>query len=260
MGIVNVTPDSFSDGGRWLSTTAAVEHALQLIDAGAAIVDIGGESTRPGAVPVSVDEELHRVVPVVSALKRQNISAIISVDTRHAPVIQAVIDAGADMINDVQALSALGAIDCVKESKVAVCLMHMQGQPVSMQQVTQYADVVTEVNAYLCDRVSAVMRAGIDRQRIMIDPGIGFGKQLQHNLQLLHHLDTLVKLGFPVLVGASRKTMLGEITGQAVAAREFAGIAANLYAIKQGAKILRVHDVAACRDAILVWQAIEDAI
>ncbi len=258
MGIVNVTPDSFSDGGRWNTTQAAVGHALRLIDAGADLVDIGGESTRPGAVPVSVNEELDRVLPVVAAL--DGVPAVISVDTRHPQVMRAAIAAGADMINDVQALTAPDALESVLGSGVAVCLMHMVGQPDCLQLAPQYEDVVRQVHQHLLRRVEAVSIAGINRRSIVIDPGIGFGKSLTHNLQLLRHLDVLSASGLPVLVGASRKTMLGQLTGRDTTEREFAGIAAHLYALKQGACMIRVHDVAAFRDAVTVWQAIEEAI
>ena len=256
MGIVNVTPDSFSDGGKHDSLVAAVAHAKSLIVAGADIIDIGGESTRPMATPVSVEEELSRVIPVIIALR--NCDAVISVDTRNPQVMQAAILAGAQMINDVQALQAPGAVSLVSQTNVAVCIMHMQGQPDSMQQQANYEDVVTTVYDFLQQRIAVLLTAGIARERIVIDPGYGFGKQLQHNLQLLKHLSIFTQLGLPILVGMSRKAMLGALTGRLVHEREAAGLAAHLYAISQGANILRVHDVAACRDALTVWQAIEE--
>lgn len=256
MGIVNVTPDSFSDGGQFDKRAAALEHAHKLIAAGADIIDIGGESTRPMAAPVSVEEELQRVVPLVSALR--GCGAVISVDTRKTEVMRAAIEAGAHMINDVQALQAEGALTAVAESDVAICIMHMLGEPQTMQAHASYGDVVADVSAFLQQRIAAVLGAGIARERIAIDPGFGFGKRLQHNLQLLKHLDALVELNYPLLVGMSRKSMLGALTGRDVNDREAAGLAAHLYAVSRGANIIRVHDVVACRDALTVWQAIED--
>lgn len=256
MGIVNVTPDSFSDGGQFDKRAAALAHAHKLIAAGADIIDIGGESTRPMAEPVSVEEELQRVGPLVSALR--GCGAVISVDTRKTEVMRAAIEAGAHMINDVQALQAEGALTAVAESDVAICIMHMLGEPQTMQAQSSYSDVVADVSAFLQQRIAAVLGAGIARERIAIDPGFGFGKRLQHNLQLLKHLDVLVELNYPLLVGMSRKSMLGALTGRDVNDREAAGLAAHLYAVSRGANIIRVHDVAACRDALTVWQAIED--
>ena len=254
MGIVNVTPDSFSDGGNLPDARAAIAHALRLLDEGAEVIDIGGESTRPGAQPVSVDEELSRVVPVIEALR--GCSAVLSVDTRHLGVMRAAIEAGADMINDVEALAAPGALELAANTGVAVCLMHMQGQPGNMQQQPVYGDVVDEVERFLRSKVALAEQAGIAPERIVIDPGFGFGKSLAHNLQLLRHMQRLVRIGKPLLAGMSRKSMLGQMTGRPVAEREFAGLAAHLYARRQGASLFRVHDVAAMRDAILVWQAI----
>lgn len=256
MGIVNVTPDSFSDGGKHDTLAAAVAHAKTLIAAGADIIDVGGESTRPMAAPVCVAEELARVIPVITAL--HDCGAVLSVDTRNPQVMQAAIEAGVQMINDVQALQAPGAVSMVAKANVVVCIMHMQGQPENMQRQASYDDVVTTVYDFLQQRIAVLLQAGIARERIVIDPGYGFGKQLQHNLQLLKHLSTFTRLGLPILVGMSRKAMLGALTGRAVHAREAAGIAAHLYAISQGANILRVHDVAACRDALTVWQAVEE--
>ena len=256
MGIVNVTPDSFSDGGKFDKHGAAIAHAHKLIADGADIIDIGGESTRPMAAPVSVEDELARVVPLVSALR--GCGAIISVDTRKTEVMRAAIEAGAHMINDVQALRAEGALAVVAEANVGICVMHMQGEPQTMQIEASYSDVVADVSAFLQQRIAALRGAGIARERIAIDPGFGFGKRLPHNLQLLKHLDALVGLNYPLLVGMSRKSMLGALTGRDVNDREAAGLAAHLYAVSRGANIIRVHDVVACRDALTVWQAIED--
>jgi len=256
MGIVNVTPDSFSDGGKLDTLTAAVAHARKLIADGADIIDIGGESTRPMAASVSVEEELARVIPVITALRGCN--AVISVDTRKPEVMQAAILAGAHMINDVQALQAEGALAIVARSNVSVCVMHMRGEPQSMQLQASYEDVVTSIYAFLQQRIEALLAAGIARERIVIDPGFGFGKHLQHNLQLLKHLAVFAGLNYPILVGMSRKAMLGALTGRAVSEREAAGLAAHLYAVSRGANIIRVHDVAGCHDALTVWQAIED--
>ena len=257
MGIVNVTPDSFSDGGQYHNLSVAVAHAQQLISDGADIIDIGGESTRPGANPVDLEEELARVIPVITALR--GCAAVISIDTRHPEVMQAAIDAGAEMVNDVYALRAAGALDVIKQTNVAVCLMHMQGEPKSMQQHIYYDDVVTVVRTFLQQRIACLDAAGVGRERIVIDPGFGFGKTVQDNLQLLKHLDVFAGLKLPVLAGLSRKAVLGKLTGRPVNEREAAGLAAHLYALKLGANIIRVHDVAGCRDALTVWQAIEEA-
>lgn len=258
MGIVNVTPDSFSDGGHHHSVDAAVSHAHELIAAGADIVDIGGESTRPGAVLVSIDEELARVIPVISALR--GCGAIVSVDTRKPEVMRAAIAAGAHMVNDVEALQAEGALEAVVQSNVAICLMHMPGNPQTMQALTQYEDVVATVADFLQSRVSLLLAAGVASERIVIDPGFGFGKNLAQNLQLLKHLDRIVALNYPVLVGMSRKSMLGLMTGKTVEHRLAAGLAAHLYAVNQGAHIIRVHDVVACKDALTVWKMIGEVL
>ncbi len=255
MGIVNVTPDSFSDGGKRSSVQAAIDYAYGLIDAGADMIDVGGESTRPGAAPVSDEEEIARVLPVIAGL--QGTSCVISVDTRNPRVMHEAIVAGVDMVNDVQALGAPGALDLVAKSGVAVCLMHMRGNPESMQQQLEYGDVVTEVRDFLQQRLELAIGAGVRQDSILLDPGIGFGKSLANNLLLIKHLGMLHHLGAPVLVGVSRKSMLGQLTGRAVTEREAAGIAANLYACQRGARVLRVHDVTACRDALTVWQALE---
>jgi dihydropteroate synthase len=256
MGIVNVTPDSFSDGGRLTDADAAIDHALKLVAQGADILDVGGESTRPGAHPVDAAVEAARVLPVIEALAGRGV--VVSVDTRKPAVMRQAIEAGAAMVNDVTALTAPGAMAAVQDSSVAVCLMHMQGEPQTMQQAPHYEDVVGEVGLFLADRIAACAAAGIARNRLVIDPGFGFGKTLAHNLLLLRHLDQLAALGVPVLAGLSRKSMLGTLTGRAVDAREYAGVAAHLIAVARGAKIVRVHDVAAMRDALAIWNAVED--
>jgi dihydropteroate synthase len=256
MGIVNMTPDSFSDGGRWADSQAAIQHALKLQDEGADILDVGGESTRPGAVAVTVEEECRRVLPVIEALVASG--CVVSVDTRKPEVMQAAVGAGAVLVNDVMALRAPGALEAVAASDAAVCLMHMQGDPQSMQQAPDYSDVVKDVKRFLQDRVQACVAAGIQRERLVIDPGFGFGKTLGHNLALLRDLNQLTEWGGPVMVGMSRKAMLGTLTGRAVDAREFAGVAAQLAAVARGARLVRVHNVAAMRDALAIWNAVEE--
>ncbi|MFO7543093.1 MAG: dihydropteroate synthase [Thiobacillus sp.] len=256
MGIVNVTPDSFSDGGHWVDSGAAVRHALELREAGADILDVGGESTRPGAAVVPSEAEIQRVVPVIQTLA--GLGCVVSIDTRKPEVMRAALDAGAVMVNDVMALRAPGALETVAATDAAVCLMHMQCDPQTMQQSPRYDDVVEEVKGFLLDRVQACVAAGIGRERLVIDPGFGFGKTLQHNLSLLRHLDRLVVLELPVLAGLSRKSMLGILSGREVDQREFAGVAAHMVALARGAKMLRVHDVAATRDALAIWNAVEE--
>lgn len=255
MGIVNVTPDSFSDGGQFSDTRRAVEHGLQLIAEGADILDIGGESTRPGAAPVPVTEELARVIPVLEGLASSNVP--LSIDTQKPGVMRAAVAAGADMVNDVNALLAPGAMEALAGTQVAVCLMHKQGDPQSMQRNPSYADVVVDVRSFLLQRIAAAQEAGIGRDRIVIDPGFGFGKNLEHNLELLRRLQELVGLGFPVLAGLSRKSMLGRITGGEVGERLYASVAAAVVAVTKGARIVRVHDVKATRDALAVVNAVE---
>lgn len=255
MGVVNVTPDSFSDAGLCASTESAIRHAVRLLEEGADMLDIGGESTRPGGTPVSVEEELRRIIPVVQALTSMNVP--VSVDTSKPQVMRAAIEAGADMINDVNALLAPGALEIIAAGNVAACLMHMQGDPRSMQANPQYDDVVAEVRKFLQRRLDSAQAAGISREQLMIDPGFGFGKTLEHNLELLRHLDCFVNMGVPVLAGLSRKSMLGKITGNAVDDRVHASVAAALLAAAKGARILRVHDVKATRDALAVYNAIE---
>jgi dihydropteroate synthase len=256
MGIVNVTPDSFSDGGRLIDAQAAIRHAFELQEAGADILDVGGESTRPGAAAVPVDEEIRRVLPVIDALAGRG--CVVSIDTMKPEVMRAALDSGAAMVNDVMALRAPGALEAVASSAAAVCLMHMQGEPQSMQQAPRYGDVVEEVRQFLKERIDACEAAGIGRERLVIDPGFGFGKTLAHNLTLLKHLDRLAELGVPVLAGLSRKSMLGTLTGSSVEEREFAGVAAHLVAVARGARLLRVHNVAAMRDALAIWNAVEE--
>jgi len=256
VGIVNVTPDSFSDGGKLTSAQAAIDHGLHLAHLGADILDIGGESTRPGAETVPVEEEKRRVVTVIHALAQAGL--VVSVDTRKPEVMQAALDAGAAMVNDVMALRAPGALRVVAASQAAVCLMHMQGEPQTMQQTPEYEDVVLEVKTFLDERVAACKVAGIALERIIIDPGFGFGKTLAHNLTLLKNLAALTVGEVPLMVGMSRKTMLGTLTGRAMGEREFAGIAAHMLALMQGAGLLRVHDVAAMRDALAVWNAVKE--
>ena len=256
MGIVNTTPDSFSDGGMLTTVQQAIDHGFQLAELGADILDIGGESTRPGAAVVTLEEEQQRVLPVIRALAESGL--VVSVDTRKPEVMRAALDAGAVMVNDVMALRAPGALEVLASSRAAVCLMHMQGEPRTMQQTPLYANVVTEVAQFLRERVDVCLAAGIEPDRIVIDPGFGFGKTLEHNLALLKNLARLSVGELPVLVGMSRKFMLGALTGRAIGEREFAGVAAHVLALTQGARLLRVHDVAAMRDALAVWNAVEE--
>ena len=255
MGVVNITPDSFSDGGQFLDANAAVAHARQLLEDGADILDIGGESSRPGARAVAEQEELDRVLPVLKALK----DVPVSVDTRRPSVMRAALAEGASMINDIEALTAPGALDAVADTDCAVCLMHKQGDPATMQQAPHYDDVVGEVRQYLRTRIAACEIAGIERDRITIDPGFGFGKTVEHNFGLLKRLPELAALGVPVVAGWSRKSTLGTVTGQPVTERLAASLAAALLAVQHGATILRVHDVRETRDALAVVQALGKA-
>lgn len=255
MGIVNVTPDSFSDGGKYSSTDLAVEHALQLVADGADILDIGGESTRPGADPVSLDEELRRVIPVIEALSKVA-TVPISIDTYKPEVMRAAIQAGADIVNDVCALRQEGALEVVAASNVGVCLMHMQGMPQTMQLNPTYVDVVAEVGAFLSERVDACLTHGIAKERILLDPGFGFGKTTAHNVALIQHLENFSELGLPMLVGLSRKSVLGKIAGGDESQRLHAGLAASVISVMKGAKIVRVHDVKATVDALKVVVAV----
>lgn len=256
MGIVNVTPDSFSDGGRHVSSAAAIAHAQQLIADGADMLDIGGESTRPGAAEVNEQKELERVLPVIEGLRGCEVP--LSIDTWKPGVMRAALKAGASLVNDVNALQAEGALEVVGDSDAAVCLMHKQGTPQTMQQQPHYADVVAEVCGFLRARIAAAETAGIARARIVIDPGFGFGKTLSHNLDLLRHLDALRALGVPVLAGLSRKSMLGALTGRTVDERLAASVAAALLAVQKGATIVRVHDVRETVDALKVLSALNE--
>ena len=254
MGILNITPDSFSDGGQFASLDLAITRAEQMIADGVDIIDIGGESTRPGAAIVSVDEELGRIMPVVYALR--DCGKPLSVDTRRPEVMREVIQAGVDMINDVEGFRADGALRLLSDSDCALCIMHMQGQPQTMQHTPYYDDVVAEVGEFLSKRVAAAEDLGIDRRRLCIDPGFGFGKNLSHNLTLLNRLGELQSaVGVPVLAGLSRKSMIGMLTGRPAEHRLAGSIGAALAAIMQGARIVRVHDVAETVDAIKVWRA-----
>ncbi len=255
MGILNVTPDSFSDGGQFASLDLAMTHAEQMIADGVDIIDIGGESTRPGAASVSVEEELRRIMPLVYALR--DCGKPLSVDTRRPAVMREVIQAGVDMINDVEGFRAEGALRLVSESDCALCIMHMQGQPQTMQHTPHYDDVVSEVGEFLRERAATATAMGIDRRRLCIDPGFGFGKNLSHNLNLLRSLgDMQAAVGLPVLAGLSRKSMIGTLTGRPAEQRLAGSIGAALAAVMQGARIVRVHDVAETVDAIKVWQAV----
>ena len=255
MAIVNVTPDSFSDGGRHDDVARAVAHGLALAEQGADILDIGGESTRPGAAEVSLEEELRRVIPVIELLSRET-TLPISVDTSKPEVMRAAVAAGAGFINDVMALRGDGALDAAAALGVPVCLMHMQGEPRGMQDGPHYEDVVAEVHGFLTQRIFSCEMAGISKKNIVIDPGFGFGKSAPHNLALLAQLRRFTELGVPVLAGLSRKRTLGEITGRGVDERIHASVAAALIAAQNGAMILRVHDVAATLDALKVWLAV----
>lgn len=256
MGVLNVTPDSFSDGGHHNSLESALAHAQQMVRDGVDIIDIGGESTRPGAEPVPEDVELDRVIPVLKALRRRY-SHWISVDTSSPAVMAAAAEAGADMLNDVRALNRPGALAAAADTGLPVCLMHMQGQPGTMQNRPDYDDVVGEVIAYLKARATVAEQAGIGPERLVLDPGFGFGKTLAHNLQLMTAMPALCDLGYPILAGMSRKRMIGELTGRSDPMARVAGsVAAALLAVDAGARIVRVHDVAETRDALSVWQGV----
>lgn len=258
MGIVNLTPDSFSGDGLAASSAHAIDHARAQIAAGADMLDLGAESSRPGAIPTPLDEELNRLLPVMEALAGCGVP--ISVDTYKPEVMRAALAAGAAMINDIYALRMPGAIEAVAETDCAVCLMHMQGEPLTMQQAPAYGDVVVEVRDFLAGRVAVLEAAGIARERIVLDPGFGFGKTLEHNLALLRYLPETTVGGLPILAGLSRKSMLGGITGRSVGERLPASLAAAVMALEGGARILRVHDVAATRDALAVWSAVRNAV
>lgn len=258
MGILNTTPDSFSDGGRFDITDHAVKYAQQMISEGADIIDIGGESTRPGAASVSIEEELQRVIPVIEFIRKQSDIAI-SIDTSKVEVMQAAINAGADMVNDVNALRAEYAIETCAQMNVPVCLMHMQGKPRVMQQQPQYKNVIEDIKQFLQQRVDACVQAGIKKENIILDPGFGFGKTLEHNLSLLKHLDAFSAIGLPLLIGISRKSMLGAILDAEVDERLAGSLAAAVLAYDKGAKIFRVHDVKPTVDALKVCQAVLSA-
>jgi dihydropteroate synthase len=253
MGILNLTPDSFSDGGHFVDRDAALRHALQMVQDGATLIDVGGESTRPGADAVAEQQELDRVIPVLELLRRE-LDCWISIDTSKAVVMQEAVRAGADLINDIRALREPNALQVAADSGAAVCLMHMQGQPRTMQQAPDYRDVTLEVVDFLQQRLQACDEAGIPRERICLDPGYGFGKRLEHNYELLGKVAQLHQLSLPLLVGMSRKSMLGQLLQRELDERLAAGLAAHLFALSQGAQILRVHDVKEMADAVRVWQ------
>jgi dihydropteroate synthase len=255
-GILNVTPDSFSDGGRFFDHDRAVAHGFDLARQGADLIDVGGESTRPGAQPPTVDEELDRVVPVVERLVRVT-GVPLSVDTSRSEVMRAAVRAGASMINDVRALRVPGALAAAAELGVPVCLMHMQGEPATMQRTPRYGDVVAEVRSFLAERMSAAQAAGVSSDMMVVDPGFGFGKTLAHNVAVLHGLRELTTLGARLMVGVSRKGMVGALTGRPVEQRLAGSIAAAVLAVQRGARLLRVHDVGATRDALAVLAAVE---
>ena len=258
MGVINVTPDSFSDGGRYITLDAALRQGERLAVEGADILDVGGESTRPGADEVGVAEEIDRVVPVIAALAR-HLDLPLSVDTNKPEVMRAAVAAGAGLINDIYALRRPGALAAAAQLAVPVCLMHMRGTPETMQQAPRYTDPIAEVSAFLEERLTACAAAGIPRQRLLLDPGFGFGKTLAHNLALLAGLPTLAALGQPLLVGLSRKSMIGALTGREVSERLAGSLAAAVLAVERGARVIRVHDVAATRDALRVALAVLEA-
>jgi dihydropteroate synthase len=257
MGVLNVTPDSFSDGGQFHSLDAALSRAEQMIEDGVDIIDIGGESSRPGAQPLPLDEELRRVMPVIYALR--DCGKPLSIDTYKPAVMREAIAAGADMLNDINGFRAEGAMSVLKGSECALCIMHMQKDPQNMQVAPVYRDVTEEVTAFLLDRVDAMEQEGIARERMCIDPGFGFGKTLEHNLTLLRDTGNIVTdIGLPILAGLSRKSMIGAITGRSVEGRMAGSIAAALISVARGARIVRVHDVAETVDALRVWQAVNN--
>lgn len=260
MGVLNVTPDSFSDGGQYRELDTAVRHGLAMVEEGAEIIDVGGESTRPGAEPVDAEEEIRRVVPVIERLRAET-DAVISVDTSKPQVIRAAARAGAGLINDVRALGEDGALKAAAESQCALCLMHMQGEPRSMQLAPHYADVVNEVKAFLAERVKVCRAAGVSADRIAIDPGFGFGKTLEHNLQLLRHLRDVgadpSTSDRPIIVGLSRKSMVGRLTGRSSGDRVHGSVTLAVLAVLNGARIVRVHDVGATVDALKIVVAVQ---
>jgi dihydropteroate synthase len=255
MGIVNVTPDSFSDGARYFDASHAIAHGRELHADGAGFVDVGGESTRPGAKPVSVEEELRRVIPVVQALAKEGVA--VSVDTMKPEVMRAAINAGCAVVNDVYGFRAEGAIEEVAKSSVGVVVMHMQGMPGTMQEAPRYDDVVGEVISFLLERAHALEKAGVARDRIALDPGFGFGKTVEHNKQLFRALPVIASQGYPLLAGVSRKRMIGDFTGRPAAERTAGSVAAALLAVQNGAALVRVHDVRETVDAINVWMELK---
>ena len=257
MGILNVTPDSFSDGGDWCSPEDALRHAAAMVEAGADLIDLGGESTRPGSEVVPPEEELRRVIPVIELLARA-LPVPISIDTYKPVVMRAAVAAGAGLINDIRALQEPGALAAAAALGVPICLMHMQGEPRTMQETPVYGDVVAEVRDFLAARMAACAAAGIPPGRLLVDPGFGFGKRLAHNLSLLAHLDALAVLKAPILVGLSRKSMVGTLTGRTPRERLPGSLTAAVLALERGARVLRVHDVAETRDALCVWQAVRE--
>lgn len=258
MGVLNITPDSFSDGGRYTVESNAIAQAEAMVLDGAAIIDIGGESTRPGAQPVSVEEELGRVIPVIKGI-RSNSTVMISIDTSKPEVMQQAVDAGANLVNDVYALRRAGAVEMVASLNVPVCLMHMQDDPATMQIKPTYQQVVDDVKAFFTERLKACEAAGITREKVLLDPGFGFGKTLQHNLSLLANLTEFEAFGCPLVVGLSRKSMWGELLGKEVNQRVSASVNAALLAIVNGASIVRVHDIAETRDALKIYNAVNNA-
>ncbi|GMR19544.1 MAG: dihydropteroate synthase [Gammaproteobacteria bacterium] len=256
MGVLNITPDSFSDGGLFFTADQAVAQARKMVTEGADIIDIGGESTRPGAWAISVQQELDRVIPVIEALRAES-DIPVSIDTSKAEVMAAAVSAGAGLINDVCALQGAGALEAAVNAGVPVCLMHMQGEPRTMQADPQYEDIVAAVSDFLQQRRQACIGAGIPADHILLDPGFGFGKAAEHNLELLSRLNKLVVLGSPVLVGLSRKSMIGSLLELPVEQRLYASVALALFAVSQGARIVRVHDVAATHQAVRMWESIQ---
>lgn len=256
MGILNITPDSFSDGGAFVAPQAAVEQARKMVDEGADIIDVGGESTRPGAADVSVQQELDRVIPVVERLSAE-LNVLVSIDTSKPDVMCAAVDAGASLINDVRALQMPGALEAAANCNAMVCLMHMQGQPRTMQSAPNYQDVVADICAFFNTRLRICEQMGIKRDRLWIDPGFGFGKTMSHNLRLLAELHRFSEIGCPILVGLSRKSMFGQLLGREVNERLVASAVGALLAVQNGAQIVRVHDVQATADALNLHQAIE---
>ncbi|MFP3351899.1 dihydropteroate synthase [Pseudoalteromonas sp. SIMBA_153] len=260
MGIVNVTPDSFSDGGQFFNTTAALNHAMQLLDEGATILDIGGESTRPGAPDVSLEDELQRVIPLINAIREQS-DCVISIDTSKAEVMRQAIEAGADIVNDVRALQEPSAIEVVAQyPDVVVCLMHMQGQPRSMQNAPHYDDLASEINDFFNQRIATCEAAGIKQSQLILDPGFGFGKTLKHNYQILAQFNDYAQLGLPLLAGLSRKSMIGNLLNRDTKDRLAGSLAGALIAAQNGAHIIRVHDVKETADVLGVYQACKQGV